>query len=190
LWSIVLNRNYSYMINLFSILLGGVSWEVSWQFSDSHIIKLCPLGSIDKKKSPKKKRLCLLAFQCGLAKSVAHVGTELLKFWPYETTVVHSPSPPACRAIIWYSRYSGDFLAQNLNFILTSHGSLKMATYVNSQNNIAAQKILILFMKCHCMIEKLGFSVQSIIGPMLFRETVNSKHYLRLMLLPFFNQLT
>jgi hypothetical protein len=55
--------------------------------------------------------------------------------------------------------------------------------YINSQNNILQSlKILILFMKCNWMMEKLGISVQSIIGPMFFHETVNSKHYMRLIL--------
>jgi hypothetical protein len=39
------------------------------------------------------------------------------------------------------------------------------------------------------MMEKLGFSVQSIIGPILFHETVNSKHYVKLILSSVFSQL-
>jgi hypothetical protein len=39
--------------------------------------------SFQLEASPKKS-LCLLALQCGLAKSTAHVGRMLLKLWPYK----------------------------------------------------------------------------------------------------------
>jgi hypothetical protein len=72
-------------------------------------VKLLSTGSLrDKKKNKKtqtlteeeldgigdlletslKKSLCILALQCGLAKSTAHVGTKLLTLLPCKTTAI------------------------------------------------------------------------------------------------------
>jgi hypothetical protein len=47
-----------------------------------------------------KKSLCLLALQCGVAGSTAHIGTKLLKLWLYKTTVIQSHLSPDCKARI------------------------------------------------------------------------------------------
>jgi hypothetical protein len=80
-----------------------------------------------------KKLLCLMAIQCGVAKSRAHIDIKLLKLQPNKTKILHNHLPPDYEARIQYCRWfqeSVDFLIWNLHFILMRHG------YVNSQNNI------------------------------------------------------
>jgi hypothetical protein len=66
--------------------------------------KLDDIGTRLLEVSPKKS-LHLLAPQCGLAKSKAHVGTKLPVLRPYKITIVHSLLPPYCEGRIRYCRW-------------------------------------------------------------------------------------
>jgi hypothetical protein len=56
--------------------------------------------------------------------------------------------------------YLMDFLTPNLRFILRRGGSLSL----NGVTDIAAQKILVLFMKYHCIFRQFAFGAQLVGG--------------------------
>jgi hypothetical protein len=124
-----------------------------------------------------------LALQCELAECTAHIGTKFLKLRPYKTTVIQSLLPPDCAVRIQYCRWFQEsvfkgLLTQNLHLILTRCGT---------ENPHAVHEVPLHDLKVRIWSV---ISAWRTIQPMSFHKTVNSKHYVGLILSPFLSQLT
>jgi hypothetical protein len=146
-----------------------------------------------------KKSLRRLALQCGVSKSAAHVLTKLLKLKPYRTTVIHQFLPPDAEARInhcrWFQHSVYDGMADPDFVFYTDEAWFHLSGYVNSQNNrywSAENSYSIYEVPLHDV--KIGvwcaISAHRIIGPVFFQETINSELYVKLILTPFFRELT
>jgi hypothetical protein len=145
--------------------------------------------------SPKKSSR-LLALQCRLAECTAHTGTKFLKLPPDETTTV--VLPPDCEARVRYCMWFQESAFKGLfNPELTLYSDevwYTLSGYVNSQNDIlstesphAVHEVPLHDLKVGVWCET---SERRTIQPSSFHETVNSQRYVRLILSPFFGQLT
>jgi hypothetical protein len=90
-----------------------------------------------------------------LAGNTTHIGTKLLKLGFCRTTVVHSLYTPDCKARISYCRWFQESLFKGIldpEITFYSETRFTLYGYVNRITDIGAQEVLMLFIKCFCMI--------------------------------------
>jgi hypothetical protein len=122
-----------------------------------------------------------------------------LKIRPYKTTVVHSLLTPDCKARIQYCRWLQElafnglldpelmFYSNKVWCTLSGYVNSQYNRYWSTENPQAVHEVPLHDLKVGVWC---AISARRITEPVLLHETINSELYVRLILSPFFDQLT